>query len=592
MATSAIIAPGVQGISQSDANTAVANAQTGSAGYNPATNPNPAPTGGNASPNSTPTYSPTVLSSANITENTIPDLQSSAANLPPIPSPYAANNQNNNTNSSGNSSGDTSSDSSGGSTGDPTADLFNGILGNEENQYNNVGNDSETQGELALINNMQTTADSLTSAQLSAITSTYEARESILQQSDASQTAAITSALTNAGATRYAPVSTQGILSLKEQSDITDLNNLQSEENGALLDVYKAQESDDMQLMSQKMDIYNSIRSDKLDLAKQINDTMVQANSALLDEQKQNEVEKQDSFNDTIATQNQKLEESKVSLQSEQIENEKQFQDESIGLQEQTLAIQKYQAEGGGIFGGSPSADSGISFDKTTGNITSSDGKSVLNVASVPGFTKMTNGSYFFDPTNPAYENNPGALKTAQAMAASAGIPLISSANIPSVQGLDTIQNLFTTLKSQTFGSQQYNNTYTALMGAVQGLSSKDPRLSALSNLNLPHPGLMGTAENDFNDITGGTGKIYSSAQNTINTLFGSLIPNYSAPMYGQTFNTPGALTQYAISHPEVASELNTLHGLGYNSDGDLVPAGGNVTPLTDMQISQIINGN
>lgn len=209
-------------------------------------------------PSTSPT-SGTVLSNANVIENTIPKLNNAAAGL---------------------------------TTSAPTA------LALPETDYNTLygqaydGLPDETQDpvykqEMDLINNLQSENDSTANTSVNSIMKNYADLASQTQQRDNASSASLNNSLLLGGSSRYAPVSTAGILDAKTTSDMQDLSTLQDQESQKIAEVKQAQANQDYQLMEKKLSELDGIRSDKQTLAKSIATNMQTQNSTLRTQQVQ-----------------------------------------------------------------------------------------------------------------------------------------------------------------------------------------------------------------------------------------------------------------------------------------------------------------
>lgn len=216
--------------------------------------------------------SPTVLSDANIRESVIPSLQAQGNQLTTPQQTTPSQTPNNGT--------DTGIDSN-----SSYQDIYNKTFADLDKQPI----DSGTQSELDLIKNSMSNVDADTQTMLNGITSNYSSAQTALQQSQNSESAKILNALNLGGGNRYAPVSSSGIMTLKNSADIQQLNDLQTKEDAAKQAAISAGQDKNYQLMEDKLKIYDGIRSDKTALATKITDSINTQNQTIRTQTLQNE---------------------------------------------------------------------------------------------------------------------------------------------------------------------------------------------------------------------------------------------------------------------------------------------------------------
>lgn len=200
-----------------------------------------------------PPISGTVMSNANVIENTIPKLNTAANSLIPAqPTELAL----------------------------PETDY--------STLYNNAmqGLPDETQDpvykeEIALINNLKDTNDATTSAAVNSIQKNYTDLATQMKQRNDATTAGIQNSLLLSGNSRYAPVSAGGVLDLKTRSDMSDLSTLQDQENQKIAAVKQAQASQNYQGLQKQLSELDTLRTNKQALAKSIADNMQKQNQTL-----------------------------------------------------------------------------------------------------------------------------------------------------------------------------------------------------------------------------------------------------------------------------------------------------------------------
>lgn len=265
--------------------------------YTPAATPIPM-TGGQSlpmpgipttpAPSTKTTTTPTVLSNANIIENTIPQLNQRAASLTTDEPTQLASNPPPQANDS------TSAPTSPPSTDPSSSSDYNTLYNYELGQLPDVTQDPTYQSDVALINSLQDQGDATTSSYVNSIQQNYVNLTSTLQAQQAANAAKISNALLLGGSSRYAPVSSGGILNLQTRSDMSALANLQDEENQKIAEVKQAQNSQDYNLMSKKMDELDTLTESKQNLAQTLATNLQKQNqtaqAALVQNQQDNAI--------------------------------------------------------------------------------------------------------------------------------------------------------------------------------------------------------------------------------------------------------------------------------------------------------------
>lgn len=203
-------------------------------------------------------YSPTVFSNANKIERVIPllDSKANALNLS-----GTSNTTFNNTGDGGDSFG-----------GDDTAESFDEILGlsteKKKKKKGEMGETGEvldpyTAQQMTLLQSMQKNADAQAKQALNSIQSKFAQRQQDQQRATESGLASIRQALNLGGSSRYAPISSQGIISAAEQAGIRALSDLDAQEQEAIGEIKSAQQANDFQLLEKKLNLLENVRSEK-----------------------------------------------------------------------------------------------------------------------------------------------------------------------------------------------------------------------------------------------------------------------------------------------------------------------------------------
>lgn len=207
-----------------------------------------------------PPPSDTVLSNANIIENTIPSLNNKASTLTPDEPTTLA----------------TPTDTT--STPTSSSTDYGALYKGAYDSLPDISDDPSYKADVDLINSLKATSDANTNASINSIQKNYLDLTGTLQQSQQASTDKEENALLLGGSARYAPISTGGILDLKTRGDIQQLSTLQDQENQKIAAVKTAQSNQDYQTMSKEMSELDTLRTQKQTLAKSIADSMLKTN--------------------------------------------------------------------------------------------------------------------------------------------------------------------------------------------------------------------------------------------------------------------------------------------------------------------------
>lgn len=241
-------------------------------GYTPLSIPKPTPTP------SKPT-TPTTISSANITEKAIPEIQNKFQNY---------------------SQKGSTTDTNTGAVILPTgkqADLQlvrenNGTyVGQDGNRYYNwdssLATPSATETDpidartRTLLNNLQTQSDELTSSMVSNIKAQYENLRTQQKDINDRYNKGVNTAAIMGGTARYAAGTAEGMTATAMSYGVQKLSELDQKENESILKVKQAQLDNNWKIASQEMDILEKIRQEKVATAKDLNTKLIEANSKL-----------------------------------------------------------------------------------------------------------------------------------------------------------------------------------------------------------------------------------------------------------------------------------------------------------------------
>lgn len=146
-------------------------------------------------------------------------------------------------------------------------------------------NDPIYKAELALLDSMKASNDAQTDMYIQAIRGKYNQRNRDLVESQKSSTNATQQALLLGGSARYAPVSSQGILTAKERYDMQTLSDLQAEEEALVMEATGARDAKNYQILGQRLEMLEAKRKEKLEFAKEINKSLAETTKKLREDQ-------------------------------------------------------------------------------------------------------------------------------------------------------------------------------------------------------------------------------------------------------------------------------------------------------------------
>lgn len=207
---------------------------------------------------------PTVMSNANKIERVVPLLDSKANSLT---APGLGGASFTNTGTDDGTTGD--------GTGEQTFDELLGISDpNKKKKKQNEGLDPYTQAQMALLEKMQASSDLATRQSLNTIKNKFNQREEAQRRANESGLASIKNVLNLGGSSRYAPISSQGIISAAEQAGITALSNLDAEEQQLIGEVKAAQADKNYELLEKKLSTLETVRKEKSATASKLQETI------------------------------------------------------------------------------------------------------------------------------------------------------------------------------------------------------------------------------------------------------------------------------------------------------------------------------
>lgn len=211
--------------------------------------------------------SPTVVSDANVRDTTIPSIQQSASNnvtalTPTTPGSNSAGGNTGNAGNSGISEG-ASTDLSNMSYGD----IYNSVFGQVSNA---AFSNPQIQSEMNLIQQAGQGADAATRASLAAIQAQYQNQYAATVGAQASTTAGVEQSLNLGGSSRYAPISSAGILDSKTKYDLQALSELSTTNASNVAKLQQAIADNDFQTAQKMNDLIDKTREQSQTLAQNI----------------------------------------------------------------------------------------------------------------------------------------------------------------------------------------------------------------------------------------------------------------------------------------------------------------------------------
>lgn len=200
-----------------------------------------------------------VVSNANLVEKVVPYLDSKASGL------YGSS-----------STGD-GGDSLGGYGGEQDFAELMGLTDgkkkkkkNEQDAFSPTGGDPYVDAQMTLLEQMARSQDKATREYIKQTQKSFNERQAQQERSNESGLAQVKQALNLAGSSRYAPISSSGIISSKEAQGIQALKALDAEENQIIAEIKQAQVDRDYQIMEKKMGILETVRQEKASAAQEL----------------------------------------------------------------------------------------------------------------------------------------------------------------------------------------------------------------------------------------------------------------------------------------------------------------------------------
>lgn len=160
---------------------------------------------------------------------------------------------------------------------------YSKALGLGINAADNSGLFAESNEAKQLREMMKQSNDAQAQASLSAIQQQYAAQEGLLVESQQASSKGLENVLNLGGSSRYAPVSSMGLVQAKNRYDMQTLADLHAKEEAAKANVLQAQREGNFKLMESQLNSLESLRKDKLSYANKIAENMAEQNKEIRD---------------------------------------------------------------------------------------------------------------------------------------------------------------------------------------------------------------------------------------------------------------------------------------------------------------------
>ena len=220
-------------------------------------------------------FSPTVVSDASIHNSVIPGITQNANNNVNALTPgnNGGNNNGNNNNSNPTGGNTDNSNNNGGNTGG--TDYSNMSYGDiYKSVYGDVGNaafaNPQLQSEMNLIQQAGQGADAATRASLAAVQAQYQNEYANTVGIQASTTAGVEQSLNLGGSSRYAPISSAGIMDSKTRYDLQTLQGLSATNASNVAKLQQAIADNDFKTAQSMNDLIDKTREQSQTLAASI----------------------------------------------------------------------------------------------------------------------------------------------------------------------------------------------------------------------------------------------------------------------------------------------------------------------------------
>lgn len=243
------------------------------------------------------TTTPTVVTDANIRENTLPQIQSNAqkvlqqrTNANPAVSPVTDTSVPSPTVVPGNGSTTpapvtTPSTTQPAPSTTPTNDYdsFLKSLFDENQSTGTQGVAPANDPYLLTLSTLKATSDAATQTLIASTQQQFAQRKAQMAATNAAGSAGLMQSLISNGEARYAPLLAGQTLTADEQAGVTSLSSIDADESSAVAQLQKAQADQDFQTMGKYLDHLDSLRTEKINVATKLSEDAATATKALND---------------------------------------------------------------------------------------------------------------------------------------------------------------------------------------------------------------------------------------------------------------------------------------------------------------------
>lgn len=125
---------------------------------------------------------------------------------------------------------------------------------------------------IEMLDNMQRSVDNQFNSKIDSVRSQYDQFEQDQTKANESGLNQIKNALNLGGSSRYAPISSAGIVQAQQAAGIRALADLSNQENQVIAEAQAAKDANDFQLMEEKLNVIERLRAEKLAVAGSVQD--------------------------------------------------------------------------------------------------------------------------------------------------------------------------------------------------------------------------------------------------------------------------------------------------------------------------------
>lgn len=134
--------------------------------------------------------------------------------------------------------------------------------------------DTSVDNTLSQMDTLQKQMDATSAASISLIKSQYQDLINKQQDANTRQQASINQSLLMGGSSRYAQISSAGVVNTQVSYGINQISDLQNKENAAVLAIQQAQQANKMKMLDMQLNIYDKVRQEKIAATQKLNDVL------------------------------------------------------------------------------------------------------------------------------------------------------------------------------------------------------------------------------------------------------------------------------------------------------------------------------